>query len=62
MTMEMMIGLVIFCIWIFIAIHYLLGGIARGMMGGKKFNIFEWMLVSPVMVPLYIVRFIFGKK
>lgn len=59
MTMEMMISLVIFGIWIFCALSYIIQNLYKT----EQFNFYEKLFVSPVMIPFKAIRFmIFGEN
>lgn len=59
MTMEMMISLVIFGIWIFCALSYIIQNLYKT----EQFNFYEKLFVSPVMIPFKDIRFmIFGEN
>ena len=59
MTMEMMIGLVIFGIWMFCALSYIIQNFYKT----EQFNFYEKLFVAPVMIPFKIIRFmIFGEQ
>lgn len=45
-------------VWFIFAYSFIMKTLAKGLMSGVKMNVFQWIFITPVILPFMIIRLI----